>query len=731
MTEVNARKLMSDAKFYESYSRWNDNTNRYETWNEAVDRVMDTHRKKYHDKMSPQLISLMDEASQAYKEKLILGAQRGLQFGGDQLLKHEMRMYNCTGSYADRPAFFNEIFYILLCGAGAGFSVQTHHVDRLPRIVERKKRAKIYEIEDSIEGWADSVGVLLSSYFEGGGAFPEYEGNRVYFDTTKIRPKGAPISGGFKAPGPEPLRRALDKIEYLIQGLILRGVDRLRPIDVYDIVMFIADAVLAGGVRRSATICLFSPEDKEMMQAKTGNWFKTNPQRARSNNSAVIVRSEATPEMFSEIMTSIKEFGEPGFVFVESKEHAFNPCVEIGFVPNIDGVSGWQGCNLTETNGAKCTTKEILFRAVRSAAILGTLQAGYTNFPYLSESTRKIFEREALLGVSITGWMNSPQVLFDQQTLREAAQIVKKTNREVAALIGINPAARTTCSKPAGNASVLLMTASGFGAEHSPRYIRYVQMNKDSEVAKLLKAFNPYMVEDSVWSESKSDYAIAFPIIAPEGSVFKKDINGVEYLKLVKLAQQSWIEEGTDVNLCVDPTIRHNVSNTVTVVPDDWEQIEEYLYENRQYFAGVSFLAALGDKDFNQAPNTEVITAEEMIEKYGTAALFASGLVVDALKVFDNLWDAIVTVEYPDAVSQEKLDRQIDWIRRFKKFAENYFNGDRKEAEYCLKDAYLIHKWTKIQQNFMPVDFSMLETMRQIDIDTMGAAACAGGACEI
>lgn len=730
---VNARQMLSDAKFYEGYSRWDDIANRYETWNEAVDRVMDMHYFVYKDKMTPELEDAIDFATTAYKDKLVLGAQRALQFGGNQLLKHELKLYNCTSSYADRPAFFNEIFYILLCGAGAGFSAQKHHVERLPKIAERKKQAKIFVVEDSIEGWADSAGALLSSYFVGGGVFPEYEGRRVFFDTTKIRQKGAMISGGFKAPGPEPLRRALDKIEYLIQGLVLRGIDRLRPIDVYDIVMFIADAVLAGGVRRSATICLFSHDDTDMLNAKTGDWFETNPQRARSNNSVVLVRSKTSKEQFDTIMQSVRQFGEPGFVFVESTEHCFNPCVEIGMIPHLNGISGWQGCNLVETNGAKCTSKEEFLRACRAGAIMGTLQAGYTRFPYLGEVTEKIFQREALLGVSITGWMNSPDILFNEETLREGARLIKQVNREIAAMIGINPAARTTCVKPAGNASVILMTASGFGAEHSPRFLRIAQMNKDGEVAQLIKAKNPYMVEESVWSDAKTDYAIAFPVVAPQGSSFKNTMHGVEYLKRVKIAQSTWIEEGTDVDRCVDPTIRHNVSNTVTVFPNQWEDVANYLYENRKYFAGISFLSALGDKDYQQAPFSEVVTAEQMISQYGDGALFASGLVVDALKVFDNLWSAIAIAQDSSQQSQEKLDIQNDWIRRFHKFAANYFDGSVKTAEYCLKDAYLLHKWTKIQQNYVEIDFaSELKSKTFTDIDTMGAVACAGAnGCEI
>ena len=727
------RQLMSQTKFYEGYSRWDDNKSRYETWDESVTRVMDMHRDYYKDKMTPELSHLIDEAESLYKLQYALGAQRALQFGGDQLMKHQMRMYNCTSTYADRPRFFSELFYVLLCGAGAGFSVQKHHVAKLPAIAERKKQAKGWVIEDSIEGWADALGALLSSFFVGGGQFPEMEGRKVYFDLQHVRPKGSMISGGFKAPGPEPLRKALDKIEHLIQSRVLKGEERLRPIDVYDIAMHAADAVLAGGVRRSATICLFSADDEEMINAKTGNWFIDNPQRGRSNNSAVIVRNEVTKEDFKRIMRSIKEFGEPGFYFVDDRDFTTNPCVEIGMYPQIDGNSGWQGCNLTEINGGKCTTKAEFFKACRAGAILGTLQAGYTNFKYLGGTSKAIFEREALLGVSVTGWMNNPDVLLDAETQKEGAEIVKQVNKEVAALIGINPAARTTCVKPSGNASVLLQTASGIHAEHSPRYLRHIQLNKDSEVAQLIAETNPYMVEESVWSANGTDYCVGFPIVSPEGSLYREELYGTNLLERVKLVQQNWVEAGTNPDLCADARVRHNVSNTVTVMPHQWTQVEDYVFENRHYFAGISFLAGSGDKDFAQAPMTEVLTEEEIVNKYGKAALFAAGLIVDTRKSgFRDLWEATMIAQLPEEHRGEVSDIRKDWIRRFNKFADNYFMSDLKQTEYCLKDVFLLHKWTKIQQNIKSIDFvSELSEKTFTDIDTMGAIACQGGACEI
>lgn len=732
--QVNARSLMADAKFYEAYSRYNEDLNRYETWDESVDRVMNMHREFYKDKMTPELSDLINEATLAYKDKLVLGSQRALQFGGDQLLKNHARQYNCASTYIDRPRAFAETFWMLLAGCGVGFSVQKQHISKLPKIQERKKSAKTFVVEDSVEGWSDALGVLMASFFVGGGDFPEYEGRRVYFDLSLIRPKGSLISGGFKAPGPEPLRKALDKIEYLLQGIVLSGGDSLRTIDAYDILMFAADAVLSGGVRRSATICLFSYDDDLMMNAKTGNWFIDNPQRGRSNNSVMILRKTATPEMFAEIMKRTREFGEPGFVFVESLEFTFNPCLEISKLPvdEITGESGFQVCNLSEINGGKTKDRESFERACRAAAILGTLQAGYTNLTYLTDVSRRIIEREALLGVSITGWMASPEFLFEEENLKFGARIVKQINKIVAKMIGINPAARTTCVKPSGNASVLLSSPSGIHGEHSKNYLRIVQMNKEQEVAQLIKQINPYMVEESAWSSTNSDYSIAFPVVSTPNSIYKDQLLGTKLLDKVKLVQQTWIEEGTNIELCVDPRLRHNVSNTITVPEGDWDEVEKYIFDNMDYFTGVSFLSDLGDKDYFQAPFTSVLTPEEIVEKYGAGGIFGAGLVVDALKVFPNLWNAIMIAKDPSNQCQEALDNQGEWIRKFNKFASNYFDSDITRAEYCLKDLYIAHKWEKIQQTFKPVDFTYeLKEKKYTDIDTLGAIACSGSACEI
>ncbi|WP_434715618.1 hypothetical protein [Paraburkholderia sp. A3RO-2L] len=730
------QQMLSESKFFMGYSRWVDEKQAYETWDESVARVMDMHRFKYADKMSPELEAYMKKAQAAYAKQLVLGAQRALQFGGEQLLRHESKMYNCSVSHADRPAFFQEAMYLLLCGCGVGFSVQPRHVDKLPHIRARSAdRAMVFQIPDSIEGWADAFGVLLSSYFVNGGTFPEYKGAHVHFDYSKIRPRGSMISGGFKAPGPDGLRAALQKCEALIERTLSEGCGVLRPIVVYDFVMHMSDAVLSGGVRRSATICLFDKRDEEMMKAKTGDWWVSNPQRGRSNNSVVLKRDELTREEWADIMRSVRDFGEPGFIFTDDLDFAYNPCVEIGMRPICveTGESGFQFCNLTEINGGKCVSPERLYEACEAGAILGTLQAGYTNFKYLSDATRRITEREALIGVSITGWMNNPEVLFDESVLKKAAEIVKETNKKVAKLLGINAAARTTCAKPSGNASVLLGTASGIHGEHAPLYFRNVQMTADDEVAKLIQRINPKMVEKSVWNNNGTDIVVSFPVVSKEGSIYKADLMGVKQLEFVKKAQQHWVENGTNVELCVHPKLRHNISNTISV--DDWDAVEQYIFDNIQWFAGISLLSAQGDKAYVQAPFTEVHTAEELLQKYGEASMFASGLIVDGLHAFnDNLWLACDTAMGSGLkLSEEASDLlKRDWVRRFGKFADTFFNGDELRTSFCLKDCYNLHKWVRIQKAMKEISFAQELAQRDyVDVDTLASQGCAGGACEI
>jgi ribonucleotide reductase, class II len=1082
VNEITTTGTMSQAKYYESYARYDDDKKRYETWDESVDRVMNTHKEYYKDKLSNQLLMLMDEVEVAYKDKLFLGSQRALQFGGEQLLKNHAKLFNCSSTYIDRVEVFGEIFFLMLSGCGVGFSVQKEHISSLPKLMQRGSKTLTYVVEDSIEGWAESADVLMSSFFENGGKHPEYHGCQIHFDLSKIRPKGALISGGFKAPGPDGLRIALGKIELLLIKR-LEESNVLNSITAYDVIMHIADAVISGGVRRAATICLFGKDDEDMLKAKTGDWWVTNKQRGRSNNSCILLREDTTKEEFNNIMKSVQDYGEPGFIWSEHHDLLFNPCVTgdtmimtntgpkqvldligkqfialvngkeysttekgfwktgvkdiykltleaglvlkltknhkvltvrgwvelgdlvstdkiiyhdhsayewnnfneddynkgwllgmlvgdgtfteasailkfqhdkhhlapqaseyltkyfttyqpfdanferniiamgsvklkefataydikqndktpnnlleeasvgltigylrglfdtdgsvqggnikgvsvrltqtnlpileqvqrmllrygikskiyrnrrsdghyllpdgkggsalydcmavhelvisrnsvlkynniIGFsnifkqnklndiiskytktmykdnfyssiksveycgkedvydvtVPGPDafdangiyvhncveigmyartksGISGVSFCNLTEINGAKSTSEDIFYKQCKVASIMGTLQAGYTNFKFLSPASKEIADQEALLGVSITGWMNNPEILFNPEILKAGAEITKYWNKVTAELIDIRQSARVTCVKPSGNASVLLGTASGIHGEHSPRYIRHVQFNKETEIAKLFMETNPKMVEQSVWGTT--DIVVAFPIISKEGSIYKKDLLGVKQLEYVVQAQQHWVNNGRNAELCMMPYLNHNVSNTITV--DDWDAVGDYIYDNRYSLGGVSLLSGGGDKAYTQAPFAEVLTHDEIIVKYGANALFTSALIEAAMTAFiDDLWNAINTaLGYGEKLTDSSSDLlKRDFVRRFNKFATRFDNPNM--CGDCLKDVYNLHKWHNIMINYKEPNWSENLTEKvYVEADTLVGAACSGGKCEI
>ena len=1123
-------KALSDYTFYSRYSQYLPELSRRETWGEAVSRVFDMHREYYKDKIleNPELADEINFAESQAKKKRVLASQRSLQFASEPILRHHLKIYNCLTTYIDRERVFQEMMYALLCGCGAGFSVQRHHVKQLPEIKEPSKKNKIFVIEDSIEGWADAVGCLLSSWWKKEpNEFKDYEGLTVEFDYSKIRPEGSLIAGRFKAPGPEGLKTSLEKIRKVLASRFsseffdlgeFKG--KLRPIDAYDIIMHISDAVLSGGVRRSATLSLFSHDDEEMMNAKTGDWFIKNPQRGRSNNSAALLKGHVSKEEFSKLMESAKQFGEPGFIWVDNLEIVYNPCltentnvltkdgprkvrdligkefvaivngkeypstykgffktgsnrevfqlntvegfnieltdnhkvlldngvwkeagdlvdgdkivihnhgknewnglgnrnegwlvgnllgdgtfsgerayldywgteseylpekaismiyeenlntyqnitggkqispnvekrrvssvglkrlaekcginsskdiqdqifytssdfvkgflsgwfdadgsvqgnlqkgvsirlsssklknleiaqkllhylgiyskiyanrrdagyrllpdgkggqkeywceashdliiskediiafddtigffnkenaiklqslissysrnpnrtqrvgtfkslvflrkedvydctipevhafdaeglyvhncVEIAMRPKtIDGVSGWSACNLTEINGKFCNSKEEFLQACRASSIIGTLQAGYTKLNYFTQASINIFEEEALLGCSVTGWMDNPEILFDPEIQKEGAKEVLKVNDRVARLIGIKTAARATCVKPAGSTSCVLGTASGIHPHHAKRYIRRAQVNRSEFCGQAFQKINPSAVEKSVWSASGTDNVISFLCEVPSGAIVKNQISAIDLLEKVKLTQQNWVEYGTRVERCVIPELRHNVSNTINVQYHEWKDVEDFIFENQKFFAGISLLSASGDLDYTQAPFSTVLTPNELVREYGDASIFASGLIVDGLSAFDgNLWKACDTVlghgedistilsepKYPQKrsnkelaeyfISKEKYDELFlkqDWVRRVKQFSERYFNNDLRKATYCLKHVSLWKTWCDLKRDYKDIDWTSIteQNREHKNANEQAAAACAGGKCEL
>ena len=1085
-------KSLMNYTFVSKYARWLPEKKRRETWNEAVDRVKQMMLDKYADK---NIIEYIDFAYESMRKKRVLGSQRALQFGGDPIFSHNSRIYNCITSYIDRPRFFQECMYLLLCGCGTGFSVQKHHVAKLPKLrqVSAKGSSVKHVIRDNIEGWSDAIGILVSSYFEDCDLFPKYSGKSVTFDYSKIRPAGSYLkSSGGKAPGPEPLKKALNNIKKILDRAVKNGQEKLKPIDAYDIVMFAADAVISGGVRRSATICVFSPDDEEMAKAKTGSWFIDNPQRGRSNNSALLLRDGTSKEQFADLMNSVKEFGEPGFVWSDSKELIVNPCVvadstiltdrgikmvsdlinkpfnaivdglsypshkgfwktgtkqvielqfksgrtlkvtpnhkimtttgwkeagdilfgenvvinnhrdytldnaanfdptsvawkksyllglflgdgnnskgsaqlkwwgeskeeyrkeayqmlsEVGFtnhhhksgqnstavyssveskklmkfaidngcivgtskklskrsicgswnhisgliagyfdadgtvlVNNVKGSSlrissiqlenlqnlqialnsfgiysriyqnrrsegdrvmpdgkggtknyfcqashelvisndnivrfakyipiknadkihkiqtivnnykrmpnrtnfvdvlvnktivgdldvydctvedihafdndgvyvhncveigmwpvdettgetGWQACNLSTINCAKVKTEQDFYDACKAAAIIGTLQAGFTKFEYLGSVSERIVAREALLGVSMTGMMEKHDICLDPEIQRHGAEIVKEVNEKVAEVIQINKAARTTCIKPEGSSSCILGTSSGIHPHHAKRYIRRVQANKMEPIYQYFKEVNPRACEKSVWSNNDSDDVVAFCVEVPDGSKLKNQVSAIDLLEYVKSTQQNWVMSGTNKELCTQKWLVHNVSNTINVKPEEWDLVTDFIYDNRQYFCGISLLPIAGDKDYAQAPFTTVYLPSEQVQHYGDAAMFVSGLIEVGLKLYDdNLWAACDSLlgfgqKIKDPEKKEYLDR-------CQKFADKYMNGDLKLLTYCMKDVYNWKDWIDMKREYVDVDYTNV-IEEENNVNPVQEISCAGGKCDL
>ena len=1035
-------KALQEYSFVSKYAKYDKTLKRRETWNEAVGRVEKMHLEKY-----PQITEEIKWAFGLVRQKRVLGSQRALQFGGEAILRKHPRIYNCVSGYCDRIRFFQEVLYLLLCGCGVGFSVQKHHINKLPRfnrIDLSSHHTEVFQIPDTIEGWSDALGILLSTYFDND-EFSEFHGKTVEFDYSLIRPKGAPLSYGGKAPGPEPLQRSLEIIRDLLDQCLLNGQTGLKPINAYDIIMHSSDAVLAGGIRRSATICLFSIDDLEMMQAKTGNWFIDNPQRGRSNNSVVLEKNKIDFVTFQNIMDNVKQFGEPGFAFVDDLEVLFNPCQSsssivmtplglrtfgdiqagdiiwsesgwtkimkkwsngiqpvykyktragyflgtenhrvvqngqklevkyaesidilsgnfttdkivldekiimdgliigdgtkasnnlvcliigeddqdyfdsevknliyksvakeciykvdtsikaielpvtylrtipdrfkfgdksticsflrglysangsvvdnritlkqasfkiiedvqlmlsylgifsyytinkpslvqfrngeylckqsydlnisrdrekfvklIGFIQKYkndkiditkkrnfkkesyeivekeyvgdeevfditvdneshtywtgghnvsncveialygyteDGRSGFQACNLCEINGKKIKSIEDFKEVCTAAAIIGTCQAGYTDFGYLGPATKEITDQEALLGVSITGIMDSPDIILDPNTQQEMAQLVKRINKEIAAKIGINPAARTTCVKPAGSTSCVLGTASGIHPHHAKRYFRRVQSNKMEAPGQLFRSMNPLAVEESVWSANNTDNVLTFCIEVPDGAKTKNDLSAIELLDIVKNTQDNWVTYGKDADLCVKPWLMHNVSNTIHIKDNEWEDVTKYIYQNQNHFSGISLLPSSGDLDYPQAPFTHVSTPREILQEYGDGSLMASGLIVDGLRLFDN--NLFAACDFVRGLGDSEADSsRLDWKRRVIQFAKRYCDNNLKRCCYLMKEVNNWKLWVDLHREYQTIDYTTL-IEEEDNTKISETIACAGGVCQL
>jgi ribonucleoside-triphosphate reductase (thioredoxin) len=568
-----SNKILSEITVYMKYAKYRPELQRRETWEELVTRNMEMHIKKY-----PQLEQEIRDNYKFVYDKKCLPSMRSMQFAGKPIEMSPNRIYNCAFAPIDDWRVFSEIMFLLLGGTGVGYSVQKHHVDALPEI--RKPNAdktRRFLIGDSIEGWADSISVLVKAYFFGG--------SKPVFDFRDIRAKGARlITSGGKAPGPQPLKECLIKLEGILDAK--KDGDKLSPLEVHDMVCHIADAVLAGGIRRAALISLFSANDEQMISCKSGAWWETNPQRGRSNNSAVLMRHKIDKPYFMDLWKRIEASGagEPGIYLSNDKDWGTNPCCEIALRP-------FQFCNLCEVNVSDVVDQDDLNARVKAASFIGTLQAGYTDFHYLRPIWQRTTEKDALIGVSMTGIGSGAVLKLD---MKEAAKVVKVENKRLAEVMGINPSARTTTVKPAGTTSLTLGTSSGIHAWHNDYYIRRVRVGKNEAIYSHLLINHPELVEDEYFRPHDTA-VIGIPQKAPSDAIFRTE-SPIQLLERVKKVHGEWIKPGHRTG-----NNTHNVSATVSIREHEWDAVGEWMWENKEYYNGLSVLPYDGGT-YIQAP---------------------------------------------------------------------------------------------------------------------------------
>jgi len=656
--------VLSELTVWMKYARYKRDKLRRETWPEICDRNREMHLEKYP--------YLAETINRIYDElvipKKILPSMRSMQFAGRAIKQHNSRMFNCAYAPIDSIDSFGEIMFLLLGGTGMGYSVQQRHIQQLPDIHKPMIGAvEEYVVDDSIEGWGDAVKQLMNCYTESGHGYPK-------FDLSHIRPRGAElVTSGGKAPGPEPLRLCLTKVEKILQRH--QTGERLTDVEVHDIICHIADAVYAGGIRRAALICLFDRTSNAMLNCKSSavpstiervrviggkgeggklfNWFvdveqdgvihpniefkvdnegnswdynqlhddKTlgwwalNPQRGRANNSAVLPRGEVSQEEFKQIWAAVEASGsgEPGVYWTNDEDWGTNPCVETALRP-------YQFCNLVEINASEIANEADLYARVWGATVLGTLQAGYTDFNYLRNCWRENTEKDALLGVSMTG-LASRRLEQLGTNLAQLAQFSKEVNESFAHKIDINPSARITCIKPAGTTSLTLGTSSGVHAWHDEFYIRRVRVGKQEAIYDFLVKNNPELVEDCQFKPGETAI-VSMPQRAPEGSLLRTDETALEMLERVKHIYMNWVLGGHNNGINT-----HNISATISLKPEEWESVGVWMWNNRDCYNGISVLPFDGGT-YVQAP-FESITEQQYYDMLPLVGVIDLSLVTE------------------------------------------------------------------------------------------------------
>lgn len=569
-----SKKILSDITVFMKYAKFQPEKNRRETWEELVTRNKEMHQRKY-----PHIKDEIEEVYKMVYDKKVLPSMRSLQFGGKPIEISPNRVYNCAYMPIDHVDSFSETMFLLLGGTGVGYSVQKHHVEKLPDIKKpNPERTRRYLIGDSIEGWADAIKVLMESYLG-------YKSSTPVFDFSDIRHKGAMlVTSGGKAPGPQPLKDCIHNITKVLDNK--KDGEKLTPIETHDIVCHIADAVLAGGIRRAALISLFSADDEEMISCKSGSWWEQNAQRGRANNSAVLLRHKITKEFFMDLWKRIElsGAGEPGIYLSNDKDWGTNPCCEIALRP-------FQFCNLCEVNASDIESQEDFDKRVKAASFIGTLQAGYTDFHYLRDIWKRTTEKDALIGVGMTGIGSGVVLGYD---MKKAAKAVKEENERVAGLIGINKSARTTTVKPSGTSSLVLGTSSGIHAWHNDFYLRRIRVGKNESIYSYLAINHPELIEDEFFRPHDTA-VITIPQRAPEGSIVRHE-SVFQMLERVKKVSQEWIKPGHR-----NGQNTHNVSATVSIKEDEWDLVGEWMWNNRDFYNGLSVLPYNGGT-YTQAP---------------------------------------------------------------------------------------------------------------------------------